>query len=290
MQPQQQLGVLIQSIAVEQVNMAVQIQYRKDTASNWTSTNPTLLSGEMGYETDTNRIKVGDGTTAWTSLAYLAVGGSVGAGFQNMVVQTTGTAASWSLPTVLQSPSAKFKVTIIGGGGQGGGTPATAGHIGGGGGSGGLVAVYLTFVAGQTTMTYTVGAAGSGAGTNTVGTAGGSSSIVYNSTTYTAGGGGGGGVSGSPAAGTGGTATGGTLNIVGFAGAAGGVSAATAAKFGNGGSTPLGYGQGGILPNTVTSSSTGTGYGAGGSGAYNGATATATAGGAGTAGVVIIEY
>lgn len=47
-----------------------QIQMRRDTAANWTSTNPTLASGEWGLETDTRLMKIGDGTTAWTSLAY----------------------------------------------------------------------------------------------------------------------------------------------------------------------------------------------------------------------------
>lgn len=46
------------------------IQVRRDTAANWTSTNPTLAAGEQGYETDTKKLKIGDGTTAWTSLAY----------------------------------------------------------------------------------------------------------------------------------------------------------------------------------------------------------------------------
>ena len=43
---------------------------RRDTAANWTSNNPTLLEGELGWESDTKKIKVGDGVTAWTSLAY----------------------------------------------------------------------------------------------------------------------------------------------------------------------------------------------------------------------------
>jgi hypothetical protein len=46
------------------------MQLRRDTAANWTSSNPTLASGEPGYETDTGRLKIGDGTTAWASLAY----------------------------------------------------------------------------------------------------------------------------------------------------------------------------------------------------------------------------
>jgi hypothetical protein len=45
-----------------------QITLRKDTAANWTSNNPTLASGELGFETDSKRWKIGDGTTAWTSL------------------------------------------------------------------------------------------------------------------------------------------------------------------------------------------------------------------------------
>lgn len=52
--------------------MATQIQIRRDTAANWTSTDPTLASGEIGYETNTGKMKIGDGSTAWTSLAYFA--------------------------------------------------------------------------------------------------------------------------------------------------------------------------------------------------------------------------
>jgi hypothetical protein len=47
-----------------------QIQWRRDTAANWTSTNPTLADGENGYETDTDKFKTGDGSTVWTSLGY----------------------------------------------------------------------------------------------------------------------------------------------------------------------------------------------------------------------------
>lgn len=51
--------------------MADLIQIRRDTAANWTSANPTLAQGELGVETDTDKIKVGDGSTAWASLGYL---------------------------------------------------------------------------------------------------------------------------------------------------------------------------------------------------------------------------
>ena len=55
----------------------VRIQIRRDTAADWTSINPTLRAGELGYETDTSNLKIGDGVTAWTSLAYFT--GSSGA-------------------------------------------------------------------------------------------------------------------------------------------------------------------------------------------------------------------
>jgi len=54
------------------------IQIRRDTAANWTSTNPTLAAGEMGFETDTLLFKVGNGSTAWTSLAYASTSGATG--------------------------------------------------------------------------------------------------------------------------------------------------------------------------------------------------------------------
>lgn len=51
-----------------------QIQVRRDTAANWTSTNPTLASGELGLETDTLKVKVGNGTDAWNALIYAGAG------------------------------------------------------------------------------------------------------------------------------------------------------------------------------------------------------------------------
>lgn len=50
------------------------IQARRDTAANWTSTNPTLAAGEFGLETDTLKLKLGNGTAAWNSLAYVGSG------------------------------------------------------------------------------------------------------------------------------------------------------------------------------------------------------------------------
>lgn len=46
------------------------MQRRLGTAAEWTTADPTLLEGEVGYESDTKRHKIGDGTTAWVSLPY----------------------------------------------------------------------------------------------------------------------------------------------------------------------------------------------------------------------------
>lgn len=50
--------------------MAIQIQLRRGTASEWTTNNPILAQGEMGLETDTGKFKVGDGVKSWTALSY----------------------------------------------------------------------------------------------------------------------------------------------------------------------------------------------------------------------------
>ena len=53
--------------------MAVQIQLRNDTSSNWASVNPTLALGEVGVETDTNKMKIGVGNVAWNDLPYTGI-------------------------------------------------------------------------------------------------------------------------------------------------------------------------------------------------------------------------
>ena len=52
--------------------MATLIQIRRGTASEWSSANPTLSSGEIGLATDLGQIKIGDGSTAWSSLSYIS--------------------------------------------------------------------------------------------------------------------------------------------------------------------------------------------------------------------------
>ena len=61
--------------------MATQIQLRRDTASNWTSNNPTLAAGEFGWESDTNKFKIGTGSSNWQSLGYASGGDNAGITF-----------------------------------------------------------------------------------------------------------------------------------------------------------------------------------------------------------------
>jgi hypothetical protein len=48
----------------------VKIQVRRDTAANWTASNPVLAAGEPGFETDTGKVKYGDGVRNWATLPY----------------------------------------------------------------------------------------------------------------------------------------------------------------------------------------------------------------------------
>jgi hypothetical protein len=58
--------------------MAIQIQFRRGTAAEWTGVDPTLAEGEMGIETDTNLFKIGNGNDSWTELPYGGLRGYVG--------------------------------------------------------------------------------------------------------------------------------------------------------------------------------------------------------------------
>lgn len=70
--------------------MTARLQNRRDTAANWTTNNPTLAAGELGLETDTTKYKIGDGTTAWNSLAYAYAAGATGATGPTGPVGATG--------------------------------------------------------------------------------------------------------------------------------------------------------------------------------------------------------
>ena len=59
-----------------QQTLTARLKQKYDTATNWGTNNPILLAGELGFESDTGKFKVGDGTTAWNSLSYVSTGSS----------------------------------------------------------------------------------------------------------------------------------------------------------------------------------------------------------------------
>lgn len=72
------------------------LKFRRDTAANWTSANPTLDAGEPGFETDTGKLKIGDGSTAWGSLAYVSGGAPANAHYVTTQSES-GLSAEFSL-------------------------------------------------------------------------------------------------------------------------------------------------------------------------------------------------
>lgn len=86
------------------------LQTRRGSASAWTSANPVLAEGEWGYETDTGKAKVGNGSTAWTSLSYFGNVGTVtsitaGTGLSGGTITGTGTISINTATTVDVSTS-----------------------------------------------------------------------------------------------------------------------------------------------------------------------------------------
>jgi hypothetical protein len=84
--------------------VVTQIQVRRGTASQWTSTNPVLASGEWGYETDTGKVKIGNGSSAWNSVGYTGTGTvtsvTAGTGLSGGTITSTGTIAIDTATTV----------------------------------------------------------------------------------------------------------------------------------------------------------------------------------------------
>ena len=105
--------------------MAQQIQLRNGTAAQWTAANPVLMQGEMGVESDTLKVKLGDGSTAWTSLSYFTQGATGPQGPTGLTGATgpqgptgatgatgaTGPANSLSIGTVTNGGSAAATIT-----------------------------------------------------------------------------------------------------------------------------------------------------------------------------------
>ena len=73
--------------------MSTEIRLRRGLAAQWTSANTVLGPGEAGYETDTRKLKIGDGSTAWNSLPYF-VGNLPGATLNDLGDVTITSAAN----------------------------------------------------------------------------------------------------------------------------------------------------------------------------------------------------
>ena len=66
------------------------IQIKRGTAADWLAANPVLALGELGLETDTNKLKAGNGTSSWYELQYIAGSGGGGGGAVTSVNSKTG--------------------------------------------------------------------------------------------------------------------------------------------------------------------------------------------------------
>jgi hypothetical protein len=75
--------------------MAIQIQFRRGTADEWSTVNPVLALAEMGIETDTDLFKIGNGSQHWNDLDYGGIRGYSGSSGY------TGSAAPNSVDNVL---------------------------------------------------------------------------------------------------------------------------------------------------------------------------------------------
>lgn len=90
--------------------MASIIQIRRDTASNWASANPTLAQGELGIETDTLKVKAGDGSTAWNSASYLIDTGGYAA-YSDTTANFTGNLQKSGSPVVTAAYTGDVDIT-----------------------------------------------------------------------------------------------------------------------------------------------------------------------------------
>lgn len=91
------------------------ILIRRGTAAEWTTADPILAAGELGFESDTDKLKGGDGTTAWTSLPYISAGGGGGGASWGTI---TGTLSSQTdLQTALngKQASGSYQATLVSG-------------------------------------------------------------------------------------------------------------------------------------------------------------------------------
>ena len=90
------------------------IQLRRDTSIVWASVNPILHEGEIGFETDSKKFKIGDGLTRWQALDY---GGLARSNFyvEQFVLTSNDITAKKVTLTLSPNPTNKVEVEIQGG-------------------------------------------------------------------------------------------------------------------------------------------------------------------------------
>ena len=97
--------------------MATRMQQRRGTAAQWISTNggagPVLNAGEMGWESDTNKFKIGDGVNNWTSLDYFSdINSTVNPAFGSSITFEGATADSYETILQVTDPTADRTITL----------------------------------------------------------------------------------------------------------------------------------------------------------------------------------
>ena len=78
--------------------MATRMQQRRGTAAQWTAANPVLAAGEIGFETDTNQFKIGDGVNLWAALSYFKNLEDLGGSLDDYILVTARSAANGVAP------------------------------------------------------------------------------------------------------------------------------------------------------------------------------------------------
>ena len=78
--------------------MATRMQQRRGTAQQWTDANPVLAAGEIGFETDTNQFKIGDGVNLWAALSYFKNLEDLGGSLDDYILVTARSAANGVAP------------------------------------------------------------------------------------------------------------------------------------------------------------------------------------------------
>jgi len=74
--------------------VATRIQLRRGTATQWTTANTVLEAGEIGWESNTNKFKIGDGTTEWDDLTYFLDATDTGFNSEDYILATAKNAVN----------------------------------------------------------------------------------------------------------------------------------------------------------------------------------------------------